>query len=580
MNGNPFPEPFVFPLATSPDWEMNKIVTYEITLGSDGVAIETGVNDWSKTNNVDIIYDKQWWLSVDKDELEFKLEGDSETFIAETNYSPGLQFPAGLQITGTEIEYSSGVGVTGVTAVNNWITLGLSNSPNSPSQIVTVTASKNEKSVERKAKIKVKAGNITKIINVTQEPGLPVIHPDSVESKPLVPSYVGAFWKKNQTGERVITIPVTSANAGYWSVQVYYYFNDFKQGDIQFSTTPSEDPNFGTDSPADMNSKDASYRVLYGKEYATGKVADNGGNIFFRIGLESPWSGTTNNPARYAVVVIGYKNNNRFQALYLRQGEDPDYLIYPGDDKYKYRTTAYTKKFVPYNLTAPGMSDSDHTDVGKNQGVFVDYPSKAGALFKWTGGKGQERWAWHPTKPTISSYDDTLTDGAWNKDNETCPSGYRRPKAAKLSAETTSEFAMSLLFDPTTNNNVKNSVWGYYADGFFDRRPVGTSNTGYRNTVVNNNSHNVAYIGRLFYNNITGSSRRGASIFFPAPGGRDFNAGKLEFAGYYGFYVSASPVPSTSEKVYDFQVAEDDIKYAHSGFNRYRGVSTRCIVDK
>jgi hypothetical protein len=578
MNDNPFPEPFVFPLATSPDWEMNKIVTYEITLGSDGVDVKTKVNDWEK-NDVNIIYDKQWWMSVDKDELEFKFEGDSEAFTAETNYDPGSQFTAGLQITGTEIEYSSGVGVTGLFADEDWITLNLSDaSSNSLSQTVTVTASKNGKSVERKAKIKVKAGNITKIINVTQEPGLPEIDSTRVEDTPQARSYVGAFWKKNQTGERVITIPVTSDNAGYWSVQVYYP-GDFAGGDIQFSTAPSGDPDFGTNATADMNSKDASYRVLYGKEYATGKVADNGGAIFFRIGLESLWNSTANKPARYAVVVIGYKNNNKFQALYLRQGEDPDYLIYPGDDKYKTRTKQYMKKFLPYNLTAPKMSDADHTNVDTNQGVLVDYPSKAGAFFKWAGPTGEERWAWHPTKLTVSGYTNTYTSGAWTSKNETCPSGYRRPKAAGLSAETTSEFAMSLLFDPT-ENNLKNSVWGYYADGFFDRRTIGPSTTGHSNTVVNSNSYQAAYLGRLFYNNISGSKRRGASIFFPAPGSRDFNGGNLERAGYYGFYISSSPYKTSPDQVYDFQIAETDVKYAHMGFVRARAVSIRCVVDE
>jgi hypothetical protein len=224
------------------------------------------------------------------------------------------------------------------------------------------------------------------------------------------------------------------------------------------------------------------------------------------------------------------------------------------------------------------MSNSDHTDVLVYGGTFVDYPSKAGGLFKWAGPSGQERWAWHPTKATVSGYGIASSDNvkAWIPGTfETCPSGYRRPKAAGLSATTTSEFAMSLLSDPTTSNR-ENSVWGYYADGFFDRRPIETSNTGRANTVVNNNSYDAAYIGQLFFNDISGSQREGASIFFPAPGSRHRDGGALDFAGVYGFYISSSY--GSVDVVYDFQIHKTDVNYYHDGYVRSRGVSIRCVV--
>jgi hypothetical protein len=581
MNGNPFPEPFVFPLATSPDWEMNKIVTYEITLSRDGVAVETEVSDWSE-NDVSILYDKQWWLSVDKDDLELKFDGgDLAEFTAETNYDTSVQgFPAGLQITGAEIEYLPEEGVTGATADNDWITLGLSNSPNSTSQTVTVTASKNEKFVERKAKIKVKAGNLTKIIDVTQEPALPVVKPEDEVDNSLYLPYVGAFWKKNQTGERVITIPISAENAGYWSAQVYYS-SGFKQGDIRFSTTPSSDPDFGTDATADMNSSanDASYSVLNGKKYVTGKVADNGGVIFFRIGLESSWSGTTDKPARYAVVVIGYKDNTKLQTLYLRQGEDPDYLIHPEDGGYGNRAT-YAKKFSPYNLTAPNMGDSDHINV--NTGVFVDYPSQAGAFFKWVVPGSTGQGAWHPAKPTVSGYGNSSSSlGAWSTTYETCPSGYCRPTTDD---KTTSEFAASLLSNPSSDpevGNDGNSVFGYYADGFFDRRAIVTPNGELYmpNTAVNKDSYNAAYIGRLFFNDISGSQKRGASIFFPAPGSRKPENGDLVDAGVYGFYwtlsIAAANLPTHARSM---NLSKDSVGYHMENLQRARAISIRCVV--
>jgi hypothetical protein len=405
---------------------------------------------------------------------------------------------------------------------------------------------------------------------------------------------VGAFWKKDQTGERVISIPVSTANAGYWSVQVYYYSYDFAPGDIQFSTTPSSDPNFGTDSPADMNSKDASYRVLNGKEYATGKVTNNGGAIFFRIGLETKWSdvphNATDKPARYAVVVIGYRNNNSFQALYLRQGEDPDYLIRSTDGGYVNRAT-YTKKFSPYNLTASNMNKFDHVEVNTNQGVFVDYPSQAGAFFKWIGPtkttnpprEGQERWAWHPTKPTVSDYgNSTYASGDWANIYETCPSGYRRPKTDD---KTTSEFAASLLSNPNSEqpavDNTGNSVRGYYADGFFDRRAIVNPNgiDFVANTAVNRDSLNVAYMGRLFFNDISGSSKRGASIFFPLAGRRRYETGDLADVGDYGFYWSSSKA-SKSSHAHSMEFSKNTVGYHMDNLQRSRAISIRCVVNE
>jgi hypothetical protein len=477
-------------------------------------------------------------------------------------------------------------GVTGATADNDWITLGLSHSPNSLSQTVTVTASKNEKFVERKAKIKVKAGNLTKIIDVTQEPTLPVVNPGDVVDKSLSVTYVGAFWKKNQTGERVITIPVSAENAGYWSAQVYYP-GGFTVDDIQFSTAPSSDPDFGTDATADMNSSanDASFRVLNGKKYATGKVADNGGAIFFRIGLESSWSATTNNPARYAIVVIGYKDNTKFQALYLRQGEDPDYLILPGDGGYANRAE-YTRKFSPYNLTAPNMDDFDDVDhIDMITGVFVDYPSQAGAFFKWAGlpSIGEERWAWHPAKPAVSGYTDTHSFGTWSDDTyDTCPSGYRRPTTDD---KTTSEFAASLLSNPSSDpkvGNAGNSVFGYYADGFFDRRAIVTPNGELcmPNTAVNKDSYNVAYLGRLFFNDISNSSKRGASIFFPVPGSRKPENGGLVDAGYSGFYWSSSITTTVKPAINarSMEISKDSVGYHMENLRRSRAISIRCVV--
>ncbi len=69
--------------------------------------------------------------------------------------------------------------------------------------------------------------------------------------------------------------------------------------------------------------------------------------------------------------------------------------------------------------------------------------------------------------------------------------------------------------------------WGFYADGFFDRRAhnnpyVGPGVNGYDvregNTAVAWGTKDIAYIGTLFFNPSTNSPRRNASIFVPGAG--------------------------------------------------------------
>jgi hypothetical protein len=83
----------------------------------------------------------------------------------------------------------------------------------------------------------------------------------------------------------------------------------------------------------------------------------------------------------------------------------------------------------------------------------------------------------------------------------------------------------SLFLNPqlASTSSTANSIWGFYADGFFDRRgranPQGTSPAA--NSAVDVNSVNVAVGGRLFFN-----PRTHYHLFFPF-GGRRFNMATL-----------------------------------------------------
>lgn len=364
-------------------------------------------------------------------------------------------------------------------------------------------------------------------------------------------TYVGAFWRADQIGERLITIPVTNTSgaAKAWSVSVYEYGDDFNVGDIVFSPDPSSDTGItwvlSTESPADMIANDAIYTVSGNATSAGGFIPNGGGNIFFRIGLKTKWSdqaGYATKPVRYAVIVVSYDGN--YQKIFLRQGHEADYLTHPNDVAVS--NSPYVVKFSPYNLTAPGITAS-YVDVPVKGGTFTDYPSQAGAFFQYAGASGWERRAWHPARINVTWNAGSTTSSSWSAISavhETCPTigttNYRRPTTDELPTSTTiSEYKHSLL---GINLNATTGVVGYYADGFFDRRrisaqPYGSSGTSYYNdSAVAVSTTSVAYMGRLFYNDNTSSERNNASIFFPLGGYRQATANTLAEAGWFGSY--------------------------------------------
>jgi hypothetical protein bacD2_25388 len=100
--------------------------------------------------------------------------------------------------------------------------------------------------------------------------------------------------------------------------------------------------------------------------------------------------------------------------------------------------------------------------------------------------------------------------------------------------------------------------WGFYADGFFDRRAhnnpyVGPGVNGYDvregNTAVAWGTKDIAYIGTLFFNPSTNSPRRNASIFVPGAGYKYSFDGELIEAGQCAALLTAS-APDTENMWY------------------------------
>ena len=148
------PETFTFPLKDTPDWVMNQIVTYEITISGSGMRLVARFSaDWND-NAIGVIEDGQWWMYVEEDDLVLSMGGGSETVHAETNYDISSQgSPAGLSVE-VPSQYGS------------WLSVAASGSPGDLTRSFAITATPT--STARTGEVHITAGNLTKIVKVSQ----------------------------------------------------------------------------------------------------------------------------------------------------------------------------------------------------------------------------------------------------------------------------------------------------------------------------------------------------------------------------------------------------------------------------
>lgn len=417
--------------------------------------------------------------------------------------------------------------------------------------------------------------------------------------------YVGAFFRNDEVGERVIS----GNRYSYWhtwTAEIPDQYKDF----IKLSTTPSFDPDIGTNTPGDPENYPVTPNLHKGEN---GQKVTGRGRIYFRVGLYDKW---TSEQPRYGKVYITYQNSTNGQitnhqtTLYVRQGENPDYLMRSGSSG-----NNFGKKFAAFNLTATTFKTNPNTtsewidfDFSNrhNEIDFVDYPSQSGAFFQWgfpIKNADLAYRAYHPTNCnlqnsnwSISSWNNSYhftTYPFWNPSTgdkmaeyyEISPNGFERPSDGPTDQIATnsgsnenvyqSAWRMSLFTSLMKGNassdtylypydqNYKteiytpvildNLIYGNYADGFFDRRPIqsgqmidGTNREATNNTTqytgVSIHNASAAFRGVLIFNPNTD-----ASLFLPAAGRRSNPDGSLEFAGQTGYYWSSSVAPGWSK---------------------------------
>jgi hypothetical protein len=364
----------------------------------------------------------------------------------------------------------------------------------------------------------VTAGELTQTVVVTQ------LGADAQETV-MPDSFVGAFWRHYQMGERLIRIPHTDGRR--WTA---FAVDNW----VKLDVLSSDDPNIFTDNPASVSGivNDIAHRL---PTDARGTVSGTGA-IYFRIGLRSSLPSPASAP-RYSQVIILHNDEQEVHILWIRQGEAADYIMRPTDSRDDGQPRgSNARQFVPYNLTAPpGMMNQD---VGRRGGVFTQYPSQVGAFFQWAA-VIEPRRASSPLADTLFPSEDwDRVDTNWDvarADHETCPPGYRRPTAGSISEPNpaeistsfddglaqvalldweharTSEMHQSLFMLPAYGfgNSNANTAYGFLADGFFDRRPRDINHPA---EVASNSIHRASR-GGLKFNPDTF-----ANVFFPAGG--------------------------------------------------------------
>ena len=397
-------------------------------------------------------------------------------------------------------------------------------------QTVYIYATRNTSAIrEATATLSYNGENVaeSRIVQLYENPTLEAVHDRA--------SIVGAFWRHNQTGERIVQVNVGN-NTGMWTAKVTFYDKhwDPTNGDgVLLATSGSLDEKLGTDSP-----EDAEKHQMTGYNYSSSVsgIVGQGEEITFRIGLEKQFTKFKTNPdtypARYAVIELWYSNHTKMQEIYLRQGEGDDYLMRKSDPPgYGNVTRDNAVRFSPYNQKAERLNEAVNSS---NPAIFTEYPSQAGAYFQHASDKNKN-YAWDPHNPGIVANWE-YTGVAYDLSHEVGPGSYRRPKDDN---SIYSEIRQSLWLNYTTKTppllfeNNDNLAYGYYADGFYDRRSIERSNFT-TNGIVDAGRPTVAYGGALFFNPITN-----ASLFFPVGGYRYNTNGKLEYPGLKGYYLTS-----------------------------------------
>lgn len=293
------------------------------------------------------------------------------------------------------------------------------------------------------------------------------------------PYLSGTFHRNNERGERLIQIAQAKMNpyydrdsptGFYWQARVLVGADFIRLGEW--------DESLVFNPVTQKYDGDPEARpVENGKTFISGDSCI----VRLRLGLTDTNIGKKN---RYGLVhILFVQHRNSFnktdtyifsEFLFVRQGEEADYLLTPGKtytDPNGVAFTAPNVKFSPYELIDPtrgagGPLLSDHTQVTSTvKPVFAPYPSMGGYLFQWSGDR-----MFHPINPQGDS-SDSVSIANWDTQynptvfQERCPDGYMTPSAYYDGGIPVNR-ALQALGNYSGTNTIAHTA---YLDGYLDR---------------------------------------------------------------------------------------------------------------
>lgn len=353
--------------------------------------------------------------------------------------------------------------------------------------------------------IKLHAGKLVRYITVQ-----PVITTEVARGDKT--PYIGTFHRSTETGERIITWYADVSTE--WTAEIQKQGNYWEDLCIDRMASPDYQTN---------SLYSYSPRNPEGATVSTGTSVRGKGRIYFRIGWKS--TTTTNRHALVKVTCTDKDKKTTTFDIYCRQGEEPEDLT--GQN--------IGSPFSVYNL----MSD----------GVLVDYPTQGGLLSQWG----------RPTPwPAIGSMEAPAkypldVDKTLSLDVNICPETYAYPDEKTITVLKASLSALPI-------------TWGYYADGYFDRRSM-------ENYRVEYNSTNVASAGVMLY--YPGNLH---SVFMPTIGYRDTKGEIVGIGTEAGYWSKENDSEDpTQEKAIAMFVTSGNPKAAIGGYSKVNSFYMRCI---
>lgn len=372
--------------------------------------------------------------------------------------------------------------------------------------------------------------------------------------------FVGTFHRFDEYGERIITWN----NTGSW-IAIIEPLNSHRNSDGSGGYADYADVVFDRYvSPAQEAGILYTHNPGNAEDYLVTDMKDQlvtidgiqtralmgNGKVYMRVGWKKIGARVGGPMNRYAKITILDQINDRntskvLGVLFIRKGEDPDYLMrkedpIAGNDYAGSRNDVL--RFSPYDVTSPYSNEIkqnyfDYPFIGSGGATFVKYPSQGGSYFKWGSGRGISLYTQTLPYGYFSGSNNAPTPARWSGAVDVCPAGYRIPAYDNRSELLANydfpnpyssleglEMVQSMYVKPEQDrsyspydwrkmmpypqNQSENWMFGYYADGYFDRGPITLSPSAYVSY-----AGGEGYDGLLVFNPYSLSS-----LFFPATG--------------------------------------------------------------